>query len=1193
MAEAVQHKLKDYLLGKLLEDEEEQVEQRLLSDPDFNQEYDIVVDELVDDYVGGRLAEADIKQMENVFFQSSERQAKRNFALALKQHKSELAAKRGRKYQLFKQLVPIAAAVLLVVGVFYVWRMWSNQAGLNSGLASLQAALREERPFEARISKFDYAPYISTRGSGAAKIDQDELRQAELTLLQELKRNQSPAVHYGLGKVYLAQKEFDKAIQQFDEAIKNDPGNAQLFSDLGAAWLEKGKVDLGKGNANPAGPELGKAMEDFSRSLEKLNQALTLNPNLIEAVFNTALLHEVMVLPQAEEDWKKYLEKDSNSRWADEARRHLKDIEEGKKARSQNKAGILSEFVTASESRNHDRAYELMGQNMEAIAGQLMWWQLAEAFLESSSTGKNDSSVRYEQALAYAGELQETTAGDRFISELVQFYRACSVEKLAAIREAHAMMNEAHALLAKSQVDAALKLYRDAKTAFDTAGDREESLFADYWIGYSHYRQSNFKEGQSMLTQLADRCRVASYLWLLEKALTMIANIQVESSQYSKSIASYTRSLDISYKISDVYNIQKNLSSLANSYRNLGKRQESLTYIQRCLESSQAHWTGARQMYRNYYTAGGVLNSFGYYAVAAEYEKAALQIAIEQADPVLENQSYVALSAIYANLKDFSEGNRYAELSRQTAQTMDARTSLRPTADSLLQLGHINRRIGNQDKAVSCYDEAIKLYDGMNLFAFLYDAHKGRLLSYIAQSNDRAKGELLTVLALFEEHRAKINEEKNRNSFFDQEQSVYDAAIDFEYSKDQNSEKAFEYSEVSRARSLLDMISRGADVKGDENPEVVISSVAQPLTLRQIRERMPDQVQILQYAVLDDKLLAWVISRSKFQVAEKKIDSKNLTEKIFQYSQSLSTSPGSEIEQQRREGTELYEILIKPVESLLEKDKQIYVVPDKALNSLAFNALISPTSGKYLVADYLLSFAPSSSVFLICSETAGRLATAKDERLLSVGDPHFNRQAFPDLDSLPSSGREARQIGEYYKSPRVLVGDDATKAKVTAEMDKADVIHLASHYVIDEQNPMHSKLLLTTDRSENKINQEADGVLPAYEICKRKFSTVRLVSLSACQTGVERFFGGEGMIGMSRTFLAAGVPLVVASLWPVASDPTAELMTNFHRYRKRLGLSTSQALRQAQLDMISNGASQLSLPYYWASFVLIGGYARF
>ncbi len=80
---------------------------------------------------------------------------------------------------------------------------------------------------------------------------------------------------------------------------------------------------------------------------------------------------------------------------------------------------------------------------------------------------------------------------------------------------------------------------------------------------------------------------------------------------------------------------------------------------------------------------------------------------------------------------------------------------------------------------------------------------------------------------------------------------------------------------------------------------------------------------------------------------------------------------------------------------------------------------------------------------------------------------------------------------------------------------------------------------------------------------------------------------------MSRTFLAAGVPSVAASLWPVDSNPAADLMISFHRYRKRAGLSSAVALRQAQLDMLNNPEHTYGQPYYWASFVLIGGYASF
>lgn len=154
------------------------------------------------------------------------------------------------------------------------------------------------------------------------------------------------------------------------------------------------------------------------------------------------------------------------------------------------------------------------------------------------------------------------------------------------------------------------------------------------------------------------------------------------------------------------------------------------------------------------------------------------------------------------------------------------------------------------------------------------------------------------------------------------------------------------------------------------------------------------------------------------------------------------------------------------------------------------------------------------------------------------------------------------------------------------------MIHLAAHTVIDERSPLRSRLLLASE-PERAAQPESDGLLEAYEIHQLKLSRTRLVMLSSCQSGIERAWRGEGAISMARPFIAAGVPLVVASLWPVESEATAELMTSFHRHRWQQHLSTAAALRQAQLDLLSSSAPIRRRPYQWASFIVIGGYARF
>jgi CHAT domain-containing protein len=118
-------------------------------------------------------------------------------------------------------------------------------------------------------------------------------------------------------------------------------------------------------------------------------------------------------------------------------------------------------------------------------------------------------------------------------------------------------------------------------------------------------------------------------------------------------------------------------------------------------------------------------------------------------------------------------------------------------------------------------------------------------------------------------------------------------------------------------------------------------------------------------------------------------------------------------------------------------------------------------------------------------------------------------------------------------------------------------------------------------------------VLQAYEIYRLPLSRLRLVILSACRSGVERYYGGEGMVGVSRPFIAKGVPLVVASLWEVDPEATTKLMIRFHEYRKPKTLLTAEALRMAQLSLLHGSDSSQRQPYYWASFESIGGYANY
>jgi CHAT domain-containing protein len=258
----------------------------------------------------------------------------------------------------------------------------------------------------------------------------------------------------------------------------------------------------------------------------------------------------------------------------------------------------------------------------------------------------------------------------------------------------------------------------------------------------------------------------------------------------------------------------------------------------------------------------------------------------------------------------------------------------------------------------------------------------------------------------------------------------------------------------------------------------------------------------------------------------------------------------------------------------------VIIIPDKQLARVPFGAL-PLTDGRYAVNEFEMQFAPSASAFLAMTAKANA-APATDEKLLAVGDPPLDRTRYPSLGPLPGAEREIREASANYDAPVTVSANAISKGLVLEELGRADVFHFAGHYVYDGRSPSASGLLLGAGD---------DGLLTNPEIAAHDLSRLRLVVLSACRTGSEQVLGGEGMLGAARTFLGAGIPLVVASQWEVDSTATAELMVRFHKFRKADGLSTTRALRRAQLSMLEH--PRYRDPFYWAPFIAYGAYVDY
>ncbi|MCI0663205.1 MAG: CHAT domain-containing tetratricopeptide repeat protein, partial [Acidobacteria bacterium] len=624
---------------------------------------------------------------------------------------------------------------------------------------------------------------------------------------------------------------------------------------------------------------------------------------------------------------------------------------------------------------------------------------------------------------------------------------------------------------------------------------------------------------------------------------------------------------ELSEQVGDKVGLIRSLILRGGFYRDFGKYHEALRISQRGMNLSDQFSAEIRYAIGFYQNASLNLSSLGFFESARAFQLEAIKMAEETKSPRLRARSYIHLGAIYGKWKKYDEAissiQRGIAIGRELAHDETGREFVHI---GLLYLGNVYREAGRYGEALKAFDEVMGFYQRTGRQIFHYAGLKGKLLTFIAQENvPAARVELDRVIRLYENYRQGIHEESNRNIFFDKEQGIYDVAIDFAYTKLDDPLEALRFSELCRARSLLDTTNRGwKSITGPEAPDLKIETGFIPEGPDQIRMRMPDQIQLIEYAVVENRLIIWLISKAQIESREVKISETDLTARVKQYLELVSQPPGRDNQIWQERAADLYDNLIRPIEGLLDRRKQLCIIPDKILNRLPFGTLIARESGKLLLDEFRMLHSPSANFFLSATEKARQKSGFQQEHLLAVGNPDFFGGEFPKLKRLPSAEREAVAIAAYYKAPTLLVNSQAKKNVLIRELERADVVHLALHYEANSWSPMLSRMPMASS-----VPGDPEGSLHLYELYQLKSLQPRLVVLSACQTTAEDYMGGEGAIGVSRPFEASGIPLVVASLWPVDSVATSDLMIEFHRARKQSRLSTVDALKTAQLELFN------------------------
>jgi CHAT domain-containing protein len=255
---------------------------------------------------------------------------------------------------------------------------------------------------------------------------------------------------------------------------------------------------------------------------------------------------------------------------------------------------------------------------------------------------------------------------------------------------------------------------------------------------------------------------------------------------------------------------------------------------------------------------------------------------------------------------------------------------------------------------------------------------------------------------------------------------------------------------------------------------------------------------------------------------------------------------------------ELYSALIDPVADELVDAQRLIVVPHGSLHYLPFHALIDP-SGTPLVERVEISYAPSAGVLASCYERPA-LPEGRGRRML-FGVPN---------DAIPQVEGEIDALTQMFGPANVFSGDAATEYVFRHHAPEADIIHLASHAVFREDNPLFSAIQLS------------DTWLSLYDLYSLRLHA-SLVTLSACETGLSQVLAGDELVGLTRGFFQAGTASVVVSLWAVNDASTACLMERFYGFVEE-GFSPAAAMRAAQTVL----RRIYPHPYHWAPFLVVG-----
>ncbi len=370
------------------------------------------------------------------------------------------------------------------------------------------------------------------------------------------------------------------------------------------------------------------------------------------------------------------------------------------------------------------------------------------------------------------------------------------------------------------------------------------------------------------------------------------------------------------------------------------------------------------------------------------------------------------------------------------------------------------------------------------------------------------------------------------------------------------------------------------------------------LEINKVQSKLSENELIIEYTLTDSILYTFLIGKDKVNYYRSLVDS------VFHVSMDLLQKAHhidfanhhlDDFKNYVTASYKVYNILFSEIEGEIE-GKKLIIIPDGKLGYLAFESLVTELPDmstinyrdlNYLIKDAPISYSYSSTLLYknnsVKSSGSNVLAFApsygeKD----SEGEEGASaiREVTRKLKPLLNAQTEVSNVIDIFDG-EIYNQKDATETNFKLNSPEFDVLHLAMHTIIDDEDPMYSKMIFTAD-----ADSIDDGYLNTYEIYNLDLKA-QLAVLSACNTGSGKILNGEGIMSLARGFIYSGVPSIVMTLWEVDDKSGADIMSKFYSNLKD-GLSKDEALQKAKIEYINSATQLQAHPYFWSAYVNIG-----